>query len=742
MINAVAWSTLENMWNYRGRMRKKLGYSLVGRLRRCLTAQSLSNTLASATYDNGGATIITTLSLEASAQIQSGSITLTFDSGGGNETILDDTPEDGTLNVTATNNLNAVSGTINYNTGAISVTFAAPIAGGISVEIDFCYFPNLPVMGLRTREREPNNNEQTIAFDTVYAYRFTSGAWEELPAVTPTTWSGSNSQFFYTTNFENPGNTRLFWAVNFDGTNNTDPIRYYDGTDWTSFAPNLNASGSRTLSDASIILPYKERLMGFLTREIDTAVPTIYPQRIRWSELGNILDTTNGWRDDIQGRGGFLDIPTAEKIVAVGFIRERVIIECERSTWELVYTGNENDPFYVRKINTESGAESKFSVVQFDDSVMTVGNIGIHSCNGDSVRRFDDIIPSFVFDIHNGNSGIERVYGIRDYYNEIVMWTYPDNVNDPVYPNRMLIYNYRDNNWAMWKDCFTCFGYFQRQTDRTWADLAGTTWAEADFSWVSGQGQSLFRNIVAGNQNGYVVSFFEEQTNVVPTRYLTGASKTGDQVTLTIPNHCFEVGDYISTVNALNTNNAAFDPLGNDATEIAANGQTVQQIADIVDSNNVLVVVGDTSAFPFAYAMLGEVTHYDNFDMRTKFFTPFWKQGSAMQLNHIDFLFDTTAAGEAVYNIYVDDDDITVTNDPDLPGQLGSNVVRTRPDDLDLNGSVKKTIWHRGYGFADGQTVQIQFTMNDEQMKDRTINQSQFTFYAMLLWAKRVDDLV
>ncbi|MGD2065705.1 MAG: ubiquitin-activating E1 FCCH domain-containing protein, partial [Candidatus Bathyarchaeota archaeon] len=565
MINQEAWAQLDNMWNFRGRMRKKFGYSLKGRLK--ITWPDLF------IVSSGGGTenfnLITIAGAVSSATIDPGSVVIT----------------DGTTTWTDAGNgtFTGGTGTINYNTGAVSISSVA----ADDVFATFSYFPNLPVMGLRTREREDLNNEQTIAFDTNFSYRFVNGMWECLPnsfsisnittggaapdpevttainhglttndvvtitgvtgdatmqaevnnksfvvTVTGATtftltgytttgtytgggnvatceeWTGTDSQFFWTTNFQNPGTTRLFWAVNFDGVNTSDPIRYYNGTLWTDFAPNLNGAGSRTLDDAAIIEPYKERLLVFKTREIDTGTPTIYPQRIRWSEIGNVIDATNGWRDDIEGRGGFLDIPIEQAIVTVGFIRDRIIIYCERSTWELIYTGNELDPFKLRRINTELGAESRFSQIQFDNSLLGVGNTGVHSCNGDSVVRIDDPIPSFVFDIHNGNAGVERVYGIRDYYNEICFWTYPDSMSNPTYPNRMLIYNYRDNNWAIWKDCYTCFGYFQRADDRPWSSYTSTTWETAHFQWASGQSQSRFREIVAGNQNGYVLTFF------------------------------------------------------------------------------------------------------------------------------------------------------------------------------------------------------------------------------------------
>ena len=58
--------------------------------------------------------------------------------------------------------------------------------------------------------------------------------------------------------------------------------------------------------------------------------------------MGNIADG-----------GGYIDASTEEQIVSAEFIKDRLIVYFERSTWELAYTGNEVLPFVWQKINTE-----------------------------------------------------------------------------------------------------------------------------------------------------------------------------------------------------------------------------------------------------------------------------------------------------------------------------------------------------------------------------------------------------
>ena len=65
----------------------------------------------------------------------------------------------------------------------------------------------------------------------------------------------------------------------------------------------------------------------------------------------------DAWRDDIVGKGGFLDIPTNQELTSIGFVRDNLIMYCERSTWKLSYTGNKVQPFQIERVNSELGAE-------------------------------------------------------------------------------------------------------------------------------------------------------------------------------------------------------------------------------------------------------------------------------------------------------------------------------------------------------------------------------------------------
>src|SRR5882672_2604759 len=225
LIPDKAFQKLENAYVYRDRTIKREGIQLLGRLRRVLLAQSLGNSGASPWTFTIYSTLVPPIVGETNAEIEPGSVEITIGA------IVFTDQGDGTLtSVTAGN-----SGTINYVTGSVTLTHTA--GAGVATTIDFNYFPSLPVMGIQVREISSINSEQTIWFDTKYAYIYSTfdDAFQEF--IAGTTWAGTDSDFFWTTNYRgvNPQD-RLFFATNFVN-DAADPIRYTDGVTWTTFTP-------------------------------------------------------------------------------------------------------------------------------------------------------------------------------------------------------------------------------------------------------------------------------------------------------------------------------------------------------------------------------------------------------------------------------------------------------------------------------------------------------------------------
>lgn len=720
-----AYPILENAYVWREKILRKRGTELLGRLRRLLTSQNLGNTDGSGNFSGN---IITILGLESNAEIESGSISVDINSG--SQTFTEPATPDGTLS-----NGGSGTGTINYATGDITID-TDPDLATVSVDIDFNYFPNLPVMGLRQRELNGINVEQLIAFDTTYAYNFSSGFQEFLSG---TTWSGSDSNFFWSTNYwVDNANRKLFWVTNNSGSSG-DPIRYTNGVSWADFEPEIDASGNK-LTQCLALLPFRGRLVAFNTLEGATlGTSTRQRQRIRWARIGsplynNALSTdfdVEAWRDDIRGKGGFLDIPTAEDIITVGFVRDNLVIYCERSTWQLRYTGLSIAPFQIEKINTELGAESTFSLVQFDTSLVGIGDKGIVECDSYQAQRIDIKIPDLTFVFQNQNNGLRRVHGIRDFRERLAYWIYATTENNPTFPNRRLVYNYENDSWAIFKDSFTALGTFQPQNSRRWQDL-DFPWEEATFPWVSKPAQ--LPALVAGNQKGYI-SFIDSKSRNDPSLNIKDITGNATAPTrLNINNHNLETGYIIEVSDIIGS---AFSGLN--GTKFAV---------DVIDDDNVDLFTFDTATERFNAPQLdaadtylggGQVKVLDNFVIRSKKFN-FFDQAQQIALGFVDALVDATNAGQIslyVYTNYFDSGPVNIYPENDLSAP---ELTTDTHFNVNLNTDVPDTreqdkAWKRVYCNTRANELTLEWTLSPSQMNG-TAQESEVQINAQIIWMR------
>lgn len=731
LIPEKAFPQLEDAYAWRGRIRRRPGFELLGRLCRALTAVAMTNTDGTGTYTD--ADILTTFrATEPNAEIVPGTVIITIDVGNPNETIYNDTVTDGVL--THISGPFTGAGVIDYisSTAAAEITFTVSPGAALVVEGAVSYCPALPVMGLRTRESSTLiNNEQLIAFDTTYAYQFSGGQFIEL--VAGTTWTGTDSDFFWTTNYFQNVNGDIMWATNFSGPTG-DPIRFFDGAAWTNFLPIIN--GANEFHQSLILLPYKDRLLAMNTWEGATlAGSTNFPQRIRFSQNGDPTDQVNGWLDDVVGRGGFIDIPTNEAIVSAEFIKDTLLIKCERSSWKIIYTGNETLPFILQQINTELGAESTFSIVPFDRGVFTVGNYGVTTDDSVNVSRIDERIPDIVFSFNNDNAGVERVYGIRNFQQQLVYWSFPNSAENPTYPNKILVYNYVNRTFAIFNDSFTCFGYFQRGSDLTWATLGYLSWADWTDPWNSGLIQSQFPDVIGGNQQGYVETLNRSIFNDVSLSITV--ITVGTPVRITVPNHNLQTGQFVKITGIIGSGSPNPTTL-NDAiyrvikvTDDTLDLQLYNTVTETFD--NVTLAAGGT------YLGGGKLTVLNNINILTKRFSPYYDVGSQVRLGYVDFFLEKTEEGELTVNLFVNENSSISINDPNSfsnEGILGDNIVLTRAENLALIPfqANQEKIWHRLFTYSLTQNFQLQLTFDDAQMSDEEINSSDVVLHAMTLY--------
>lgn len=591
-----AFDTLEDMYVFRGRLRRRRGYTLLGRLAHQMVDEFIVTASGPGvnTYD-----LYTLLGItDPGANIIPGppgaTVPFTIEIGPGLYTIVEDEFFPGKLKATV--GVGFTGGTIDYNTGMLSLTFSAAF-GATPITISFYWATSLPAMGLRTRELSAINAEDTFGFDTTYAYRYnnTFRYWNRVPSTMDATWSGTDSDFFWSYNFVDslwvtnntpgfnffnitnitpgvttavtaPGNTFDVGDIVFfnevegvtDADGNSlingqsavvtiagnpftvaldtstfvnpyvpgtgivqsitrqiagagDGIRYYTGTTWANFAPPVTAT--EYLKGALLIIPYRGYLLALNTLEGTKNATNRFAQRCRYAQLGTPyysdpvpnaqIAQGEAWRDDIFGRGGAIDASTNEQIIGTEFVRDILVVYFERSTFKLRFTQNSILPFVWERVNIELGAEGTFSLIPFDKGVAAVGSRGIVTSDANSTVRIDAKIPEEVFRIENETDGTKRVHGIRTYPTKLVYWSVPNASQQVKFPNRMIVWNYEQNVWAIFNDSFTCFGKWQSFNDLTWRN-ANFSWVNASQSWNGGSNQALYENIIGGNQQGFV----------------------------------------------------------------------------------------------------------------------------------------------------------------------------------------------------------------------------------------------
>lgn len=612
----------------------------------------------------------------------------------------------------------AAAATFDLTTSAFNIV-------GAPAGIATFFYTGFPVMGLLNFEQPAINDEFIIGFDTRYAYHYITAptvGWDRLNLeATPgaAVWIGSNSQFFWGDTWTGADATRkVFFVVNFNE-NEPNFIRTFNATinnTWDNFRPQIDAVPN-FLNMARLVVVFKNRLIFLNTWEGPAGGPQLnFPNRARYSQIGSPLDPL-AFRQDIPGRGNAIDCPTTEEIITCEFVKDRLIVYFERSTWELVYTGNQAYPFAWQQINTELGAESTFSIVPFDKVAIGVGNVGIHACNGGNVERIDSKIPDTVFEIHNADAGIDRVYGIRDYFVEMVYWTFPDvdaSTTFP-FPNRVLIYNYKNGTWAFNNDSITVFGYFNQPPPLgiTW-DSTTVTWDDVD-SWDSGEQSIKFRQVLGGNQEGYTFIIDpDETTNAAVIQITNIVPGAGNVITVTAINHNLRTGDFIYIINVTGTGNLNL-----------LNNKIFEVLVDLAFPDTFTFTYQDPAGNIIAgvYNGAGLFARVSQISIRTKEYNFYAKQGRNNYVSKVDFMVDTTALEAQCsldVNFFVSTSTAPLLQDS-LPvagngANMGLGTLDTFPyPSVPFEADTARVV-HPVYFQADGEFVQLEITMNEDQM--------------------------
>jgi hypothetical protein len=640
---------------------------------------------------------------------------------------------------------------INYTTGIITLISSANV-GPLAVTMTYGYYPSLPVMEITQREKNYPNVEDAVVFDIKYAYTWNGTSFQEY--IPGTIWSGGNFNGFWTSNFTAGSATttaRFFFVTNFIN-NDANPIRYTsDGLTWIDFAPFLSVSAvgppklGTNLWQALIILPYYGRLIMLNTWEGSTASGRAgalnYYNRARFSAIGDPTNVT-AWQTDIPGRGGFIDAPTNEAIQSAAYYKNTLIVFFENSTWQLRYNGEYGLPFLWERISSDFGCVSTFSAITFDESVIAVGDKAIIRSTDLKTERIDLAIPDQIFDFENENNGPMRVQGVRDFRRELAFWSYVDSEaenEEGIFPNRVLVYNYRNNSFAIFRDNVTCFGTFQSviTSDSINWDSQEVTWDSYKTTWDDPDNQANFPYVMAGNQQGFVHYYGQRGVPDAPSLTVSAVTLVGPTVQLTIFNHNLEAKDVIY-LSGFSFVDAFGVPAANG---LNGNIYRVKQVSPNFDPNNIVLeqysftnnsyytnIDAATGLSGLTYVGSGTIALFPVMDIITKDFNPYMTEGKQMKISSIDFMTDVSDVSAITVNLYANAQTGSIGNMP-----LGNNEVETYLVHPYCQDVPSRYAWHRFYATLFGQFLRIELTYDDILVNTYSTHTNIFELNAMKL---------
>ena len=447
----------------------------------------------------------------------------------------------------------------------------------------------------------------------------------------------------------------------------------------------------------------------------------------------NQTATPTAWFEDSTGFGGFITAGLAQPITTMSTSEDVLIVGFSTIQTKVVYSGNDLVPFNFYVINSELGSASTFSTINMDRGVISRGTRGYTITNQVECQRIDLEIPDQVFEINLLRNGNERFCSSRDFINEWVYFTYPSNTreNNSIYryPDQTLLYNYRDNSWAIFNESYTTYGSFRRLTGFTWQTVGNVypSWNDWDEAWTAGTSTLLQEEVIAGNQQGFIL-FRDEGTGEGTSLFIQSVG-VGTNI-ITSPDHNLSEGDYIMISGVIGSVGAFLN-------------NKIFSVWNV--TQDTFKLDPDPQSGATTYQGGGLITRLYVPQIQTKQFPIAWNLARKTRIGPQQYLFTKTTNAQITLLIFLSQNSADAYNEGAIVPAVGSindgliysNVLFTCPESTNLGltpaninlqtptASEQAQIWHRLNTSLIGDTIQIGFTLSDTQM--RALDQNGFT---------------
>ncbi len=644
-----AYIQLLDGYVYRGVTHKRDGYSgFANGIKSTYCESRMVHRVTAEAYGTGNGTAGPYVHTAANLPIRRGTITITAgaqtatDNGNG---VFVTTPPGGT-------------GTINYTTGQMSVTFNAAVAGATPITVTYDYHQGLPVMGIMSFY-PIDNNRRLIVADTRYVNKY-NPLTDRLDDIPAGTYHGTNSDFWSWVNYADANSApRLLFSNGFT----TDVIQSYDGTTISNYAAVFD--GAPFVINAQQMFEFKDRLILFKTVEAGT----LFPRRIRISGLGDDCDQ---FGTDTVG-AGLIDIPDNTWFFGAAANRDDILFFTESSTWALKYTGNDVTPFILQKIDGTRGCSASFSVISYLNRTMAASPRGLIMCDGYNLDRMDDNIPDFSFNEIDGTNFNHCFSGFFDEDRDVYT-LYPSKgaikprLVPPDASDRMLVSNFEEDNYAVFRIPLSTVGNFQSAFTLLWSDLTAEngfqnwdTFGIRIGNWNAFPYTKDTPIAIGGGHKGEIWRLNDAESEDNPQKIRNITIVNDQRITVTTDWNNYELGDFIVFEEVLGM------------TQI--NDKQGQIISIGTDYNVFDVDFGQSHGGFSAYTSGGTATRVIPFDVVTKKFNPWINSNKKLKCGWIYFYVEVSGTDLTDWD----------TNSTPVRAQLQIDVLTNNNEDDDFS---------------------------------------------------------
>jgi len=693
-----AFTELFDAFVYRGVLRPRRGFRrfATGGVR-VNTRYDDSKTQRSRSENFNISTSTTFNETMANTPLSRRTITLTDASGGPLQITIDHNGNfSGDVNLGGTNS-------VDYDTGQIQAEFNAATTDPITVI--YQTESAQPIMGIFNFIKEDGERELIVCDqDVVNKYNASRNYFDGLPfssASSLTTFTGDKTNFFSSTMYfgrngsNKPVTPRLILTNNIDKPVFFDDTGEIKGYNNTTDNPDYNAPADGDINKALHVFYINERLLWLSP----TLGSVLFPRRLLWS---GILDNSGNGDDYNAPSSGFLDISDQGVIRAAKQEHNEITIWTTENIWMVSITADVDEPFRVRKIGASQfrGSQAPYSGVNWFGEAIAIGRHGIVSSDGRQASRIDDKLPKFTEERVQQND-FNLITGGLAFEDSQFWWPYPDPLDDPTTSSRILVRNFEEQSWSIFRYPCNVVGYFKRTEEISWDDVHcdptdpdncnDPTWAEWDTTedvWDELSWQDDAFITLVGDANGIVYNLVEDANDQLTQ--ITGVTQANGAV-VTVEDDLFEVGDVV---------------LIDGVSGVEENGESVindKEFTVTAVSGNTITINLDSSSAS-AYSSGGYVVKGFEFLSKTKPLNPFVEQGKKARLKKVQF-FVNADSGTFEVDFFTDQnpdpwkESVTLNTTAEIPGQqkvwktLTVNQVanfhsmRIRQKDTAVNGA-------------------------------------------------------